>query len=399
MRHIERMIFCLTAGLTANLEAADFSGFIGLESRFYTDSDELQHALLLEPELYLENDPFSDSLTIKLFHRQDEVDEARSHSDLREFMWLHSKNNWELHLGVGKVFWGVTESAHLVDIINQTDNLEGFDGEEKLGQPMLHWSGLYDWGIVDAFVLPYFREREFTSLVGGLPSSPEIDTDSPRYESGGEEKHTDLALRYSRSLGQWDFGLSYFTATNRDPYLLPIDVNVVGEEEVEGSSFVFRPYYTQITQFGLDLQATIGAYLWKLEAIQREDSMDSYTAFVFGLEYTIVGVWDSQMDLGLLIEKHHDGRGQEATTPLQDDLFLGARFAFNDMQDTSVLVGVIQDLEDSKSYSGVIEASRRVGGSFRVTLDALLIQSQNPIDPLFMVNKDDQINFHLEYYY
>ena len=52
----------------------------------------------------------------------------------------------KFRVGVGKVFWGVTESQHLVDIINQTDLVENIDTEDKLGQPMLETTWLQNWG-------------------------------------------------------------------------------------------------------------------------------------------------------------------------------------------------------------------------------------------------------------
>ena len=48
-------------------------------------------------------------------------------------------------------FWGVTETAHRVDILNQTDQVESFDGEDKLGQPMVNFSWSKDWGTLDLY--------------------------------------------------------------------------------------------------------------------------------------------------------------------------------------------------------------------------------------------------------
>ena len=50
--------------------------------------------------------------------------------------------------GVRRVFWGVAESNHLVDVINQTDAIENPDQEDKLGQPMLNLA------YVEYFCLP-----------------------------------------------------------------------------------------------------------------------------------------------------------------------------------------------------------------------------------------------------
>ena len=51
-----------------------------------------------------------------------------------------SSENYETKIGVRKDFWGVTETVHRVDILNQTDSVDGFDGEDKLGQPMINLS-------------------------------------------------------------------------------------------------------------------------------------------------------------------------------------------------------------------------------------------------------------------
>ncbi len=69
-----------------------------------------------------------------------------THWDIRELSWIHVGNGWESRVGIRKVFWGVTEGRHLVDIINQTDQVDQVDGEEKLGQPMINLSTVRDWG-------------------------------------------------------------------------------------------------------------------------------------------------------------------------------------------------------------------------------------------------------------
>ena len=72
--------------------------------------------------------------------RFDHEDSARNLIDIQELSWIRVGEDWELRAGVRKVFWGVTESRHLVDVINQLDFTEGLDGEEKLGQPMVNVS-------------------------------------------------------------------------------------------------------------------------------------------------------------------------------------------------------------------------------------------------------------------
>jgi len=56
-----------------------------------------------------------------LFGRVDQHDRNRTHGDIREGFFELFFDEWSLGFGIPKVFWGVTESRHLVDIINQND--------------------------------------------------------------------------------------------------------------------------------------------------------------------------------------------------------------------------------------------------------------------------------------
>ena len=94
--------------------------------------------------------------------------------------YLHIDDGWDLTAGFDKVFWGVMESSHLVDYINQTDAVEDVDGEDKLGQPMLHLGLQRDWGDLNFFYLPYFRERTFPGRHGRLRAFLVVDTDRAR---------------------------------------------------------------------------------------------------------------------------------------------------------------------------------------------------------------------------
>ncbi len=402
MQHIHshahhRALIALTLTLMAmGVQAGEWSGNVALEARHFPSEplDTRQHddnfSFSAQPEYYHEWDGGNQSFIFVPFVRVDEGDDERSHSDIRELIWLRAADNWELRIGIGKVFWGVTESQHLVDIINQTDSVENLDGEDKLGQLMINGSWITDQGTIDLFLLPGFRERTFIGAEGRLRTTPRIDDALVSYESSDEEQHIDAAIRWSHSLGDWDIGLSHFSGTNRDPSLTPT-LNSTGE-------LVLAPRYTQINQSGLELQATIDDWLWKLEAIHRSGTGSDYNASVFGFEYTLVGLFDSALDLGLIAEYQYDDRGNNATTPFEDDLFLGARLTLNDAQSTEILAGVIADLnEQSRIYS--LEASRRLGEQFKLTIEARVLSQVDNADPLFTLSDDDYLLAELAWYF
>jgi len=98
-------------------------------------------------------------VVVKPFARWDLRDGNRSHADLREAKYARAIDNWEFRIGIDKVFWGVTEAVHLVDIVNQTDLVESIDGEEKLGQPMVMVSTVQDFGTITGYLLPFRAVR------------------------------------------------------------------------------------------------------------------------------------------------------------------------------------------------------------------------------------------------
>ena len=259
------------------------------------------------------------------------------------------------------MFWGVTESGHLVDIINQTDQREGFDGEDKLGQPMIRLSRILGQDTLDLFLLSGFRERKFLPASSPLALPFPISNNNAVYGASNGRQHLDIAVRFSGYRNAIDYGISWFSGTSRDP------------DFISEATGVYLQRYPLIDQLGLDLQVTLESWLWKLEAIHRtfdsESSTDTYTAAITGAEYSLFGLANGLFDLGLLAEWHTDSRDNLATVPLQNDLFTGLRLAFNDTQSSEVLAGAFLDLDDD-STSLRVEASRRVFGDARISLEA-----------------------------
>ncbi|MEJ2143213.1 MAG: hypothetical protein P8Y24_12820 [Gammaproteobacteria bacterium] len=374
--------------------ASEWSGYVVAEYRYFSeeslsaDQHDSYVSVSAQPEWFHQWDRGKQSFAFVPFIREDQYDDERSHVDIRELTWLKAAEDWELRIGIRKVFWGVTESQHLVDIINQTDLVENIDGEDKLGQPMVNLALINDWGTLDLFVLPYFRERTFPGVEGRLRTTPYVDTDNAQYESDKKEQHVDYALRWKHYIGDWDFGLSHFYGTSRDPRFV---LNPVPEP-------VFVPYYELIHQTGLDVQATLGAWLWKLEVIRRSSDLESYSAATGGFEYTFYGVMESAADIGLVMEYLYDDRGQLASTPFQDDLMLGVRLTLNDESSTEALVGVIDD-RDSRARMYSIEASRRFGNHWKMSLEGRWFDNIPDTDPLYSYKNDDVIQLEIAYYF
>jgi len=404
-------LFAITAALSNSAVAQDIAGWAELEGRFFPSSplypgqEQNSASTAVQPELYKE---WTDgrSFTFVPFYRYDSADDQRTHFDIREAILLLPREKFEIRAGIGKVFWGVTEANHLVDIINQSDLVESIDGEEKLGQPMVNFTLLADQGTFDFFVLPYFRERTFPGRGGRLRFDPFIDTGRRAvYENREKERHVDYAVRYSNTIGNLDIGISDFYGTTREPAYLA-EINGAGNLNI-------TPFYEIINQAGLDLQYVREAWLWKLEAIYRSGLADgNYYAVDAGVEYTFSGPGLRGKDLGLIVEYMNDSRdfGADTSAPaangyissrfnvfLNNDYLIGMRLAFNDIASSELLAGFIQDFDNGASIFQ-LEASRRIGDRWRVELDAYIFMDTNKDPLLKFLRQDSFVQLALKFY-
>ena len=383
---------------TAAAAQPSLAGFVALDVQGFPhqpvfpgqESRQVLPSFLFQPELYYDWPNGNDRLTVAPMMRLDVSDERRRHVDLRELNWLHAAPAWDLLVGVGKVFWGVTEARHLVDVINQTDRVEDLNGEDKLGQPMLRLALAQDWGTLTFFALPYFRQPTYPGEKGRLRSGLLVDTDSAQFESSMEEWHPDVAARWTHALGDWDVALGYFRGTSRAPRLTLND---------DAGARRLIPVYDQMDQASLELQWTIEAWLWKLEAISRWGHGEHFSAAVAGFEYTFFNLFGTAFDLGVLGEYLYDGRSAAApATPFENDVFVGARLAFNDVGSASILAGAIID-DQSGATLVTIEASRRLGDRWTVELEAVAFFNVPSTALFYSVSRDDYVQLRLSRFF
>jgi hypothetical protein len=264
-----------------------------------------------------------------------------------------------------------------VDIINQTDALKSFDGEEKLGQPMVQFSWFSsNWGSLDLFYLPYHRKRGFAGEKGRFRFSSVLEADAIGYESDKEEWHPDFAARWKHYIGVLDIGLSYFSGNGREPYF---------EFDDRGN---IKAFYPLVDQLGLDFQITAGAVLLKFESIYRKAEQQEFFAMDAGFEYTFSNVNNNGLDIGVLGEYLFDERDDWALSGLQNDIFYGSRIAFNDTQDTSILGGGIYDL-DTLTHLFTVEATRRLANGLVCSIEGRIFSGVSDEELFLLFFKQD----------
>ena len=338
-------------------------GEVSFENRSFSeqglfDQQKNHYSFTLSPEFYFESEDQNTSFTFKTKIRKDSLDNERNLFDIQDLSLIKVKNSYETRIGIRRDFWGVTETVHRVDIINQTDQVESFDGEDKLGQPMINFSLERDWGVLDIYALIGFRERTFAGEKGRLRAPFLIDTNSAIYESGAKNLRTDFAFRWSQSYRNLEIALSHFSGTSREPKF----INKTASSKT--------PYYGIIDQTGLEALYIMGSLALKLEAISRSGQGDRFSAATVGFEYTQVGILSSRLDLGWILELNYDDRYEESP------LALGTRLIFNDMYDSQILSGVMRN-EETGETNVFVEASRRIGNCCRMSFESIYFNGGN----------------------
>lgn len=399
-------ILILVIGLffSTSLHAQDLSGFFETEVRIFPASPAFNNQHLstitfaFEPEYFRDFGQSNWSLKTTPFLRLDGYDSERTHFDVREFYFQYYKNNWELKIGVGQVFWGVTESAHLVDVINQTDLVENLDTEEKLGQPLVNLSLIQDWGTLDFFYLPYFRERTFAGQAGRLRFQVPVDADNAQFDSSNKEWNPDFAVRYSHYFGSFDVGLSQFYGTSREPAF----------RITQQGSII--PRYFLMNQTGLDIQYTgENGWIFKGEGIFRATQGQDFFAFTGGFEYTFGNVNNTGKDIGIITEYLWDERELSLANPqnintslppnaFNNHLFFGSRVALNDVQSTEFLAGGTVSLEEGSIFFNV-EAERRFGDRWTTEIQFRGFANPQPDDFLYVFRRDSHLQIAIRRYF
>lgn len=418
-----------TLSFWQHLKSGELSGFVAVDSRWFVEPAlffgqnpaALNPGILAQPEYRFEWNDGDDRLTFVPFGRLDFQDKRRRHWDIREANWLHTAGHWDVRFGVGKVFWGVAESNHLVDIINQDDLIEDIDGEDKLGQPMLQFTLFHDLGTLELFFLPYFREVTFPGRKGRLRFNIPVATGQPSWDSSLEEWHPDGAIRWSRPIGNFDIGVSHFSGTGREPRFF---LRLRGAERPQ-----ILPRYDIIHQTSMDVQMTLESWLLKFEAMTRGGQGDRFAALVSGFEYTFYSVFQSVADVGVLGEYHYDGRstdvpletvlalrprplgplppvlptgtfslGSTAPTAFDNDIFMGIRISPNDVQSTEFLVGGAVDI-DTRSLFMSVEASRRIRDRWKVEFDARIFANVHESELFYDLRNDSFLQLRIARYF
>ena len=335
------------------------------------------------------------NLVVEPIYRYDLYDKNRSQLDLAQGYLIHYKDKFEIKLGISKVFWGITESKNLVDIINMHDLTNG-KPKTKLGQPMVNYSIISDkYGYFDYYYMPLFIKSSEIGSKGRLRLPLPKERDDNYLEGGVGKKQPSWAFKWEKNYNYYDFSVQFFRGNGRISSTI---------SKIDSNGLKYYSGYERITQLGTFIQRTYGPLILKFEGIRRNGQRNAksirknYFSSVFGLEYVITRAFNKVWDFNMYIEYSNDERNNDSNDYLQNDLFSGAKIYFNDTSGTELTLSKTTDM-DGGGNTGLIDISTRLTDDTRLTLEYNAYWAVNLKDSLYSFRRDNYFGFNLKKYF
>ena len=329
------------------------------------------------------------------YYRYDNHDKERSLFDFKENYLVVFGDSYEIKTGIGEVFWGITESKNLVDIINVYDSTDG-DQKAKLGQSLISYSYFTEKiGVFDVYYLPFFSKSSQIGKRGRLRLSKPIENYNTIYEGGAGEKVPSWAMKWAKNVGNSDFSVQAFRGNSRESSTIPL---------LENGVLKYFSGYERISQLGTYIQTIMGPYIFKMETIRRNgqknanNDRENYYSYTIGMEYLINRLFEKIWDITFFIEYNNDDRNNDSTDILQNDIFLASTLLMNNVNGTELTTGITLDL-DGGGDTANLELSTRITDNYRFTGIYQIYWSTNNKDILYNFRRDNYLGLKLVRYF
>ncbi|MDA9989762.1 hypothetical protein N9E48_03000 [Paracoccaceae bacterium] len=319
---------------------------------------------------------------LELVARIDDQDSGRRILEARQAYITTEIGGVEIYIGNRQEFWGKAESINIVDVVNQEDAAADQGGAGKLGAPSVSIERYANYGDLQFWYMPNFRELTFNDA--DAHPSGELPVKAARYQRSLGRNADDFAFRFSTVVNDWDLAGSLFYGTARKPILSVVDMGTA-----------LQPYYAEQRSVGLEAQYTGDATLLKWESLHGKQDGKDFFAAVAGLEYTLYGVLDQVWDLGLIAEAQYDERPQVAAERFY---VAGLRLTLNDAKDSSLLLLTSQDEAKDQSLIS-FDASQRINSWSSIDVGAKFFDAKTPSSVFGFLDDDDTISVKLNMFF
>lgn len=404
-------LLILALSLVAEFE---LSGHLDLDSQAYITAPDAKHKNNLTAtqtiELKYEKDEMS--AYVKLYAQEDYYDflEQAQHNErtfarLDELYLKYDFDNDSIQAGKSVKFWGALELRNIVDSFNPNDYRTDMFNQDKLGVWNLSYSHYTDSGELSLIVKLHEQNHkmaEFTYVYYFLPAGIEYDEKLLSHDSNTRPS---FYLTYSGSTETeyaLDFAFIYENGYDSQRYFTTNSTPISAPTKFQENAYIVDKFMTYNT---LVVEST----LIKLEALYAKvdgvKDIGDYSHIALGVEHSLED-FENGATLGLITEYYrYDTYEDEKYSDLelfetmQNDIFVGARYTFNNAEDSSIVGGVVADMEYAEqSYYAKFES--RFIQEFKVALDYYYINPSKSTQTAYaLLGKHQRIGLNIAWYF
>jgi len=413
-----KIFLALFISFTFLFAELELSGHLDVDSQAYLIRADAKHKNSFTLKQTLEFKYEKDDLTAfaKLYAQEDYYDflsedehNERTFARLDELFLKVDYEDDSIQAGKNIKFWGALELRNIVDGFNPKEFRDDmFSKTNKCGV----WNASYSHYTESAEITLIVKLNEPDQKMASYPYVyyffPEFVTYEDKLESSHGVDRPSLYLLYSGTTETeyaLDFAFIYEYGYDSQRYFTPDNpLNLA-----LGLPTEFRQNAYIASKFMIYNTLVVDSTLIKLEALYAKVDVDAavgdYSHVAVGFEHTVENFYKSA-GLGLIGEYYnyrtYDGEKYsdlELFETMQNDLFLGLRYSFNDSDDASIVGGVVADFEyDEEVY--YFKYDSRLGDSFRVGFDYYYIEpSKDEKTAYALLGRHQRVALNLAYYF
>lgn len=421
-----RNIFFTLFLIISNDIFAASGGEFALENRYYPKevaSASEDYNLSVFGRFYYDYEKESLFLKASGIGRFDILDEKRRFATVED-LFIEKKVGENIRLSLGYKVYNdsVLEIFHPADIINSRNFDGDFERLEKRGELALE-TEVYN---LDSSLSFYFFPHMERPLFPGAKSRMGVGREFDRVVAviRDDIKESDFwipqyGVRAKTKLLGFDIGAFYFRHIDRNRPVFAFNEFVSSPFLLPKNQKKFYPHFFEVDDFGFTLVGEISSILFKMESTyhhyvsEREllivdknkfslFSPDDHLELATGLEYILS--LESGHDMTFFLEWQkifiQKNSYQKKSSPFQNDLSLGARYALNDIAGTEIYAFILGDVAGRDEGIFSVKLSRRFSERIRYEVAARVVWAHENDDYGLRALEDDHyLTMNVRYFY
>jgi len=417
MRRVLLSGLLLASSLSAEIAV---SGHFDVDTQAYLKKPETKNKNAITLKQTLELEYTHDDLTLfsKLYAQEAYYDLTQDKQTERTFGRvdeLYVKYDFEndaIKAGKSIEFWGALELRNIVDGFNPTDFRNDFYSKDKYGVYNLQYAHYTESGEFSIIAKLYEQEQPMAAYPYVYNFFPKFVNYDGTLNTQKSKYRPSLYLKYSGSTDTeyaLDYAVIYENGYDSQRYFstqTPLHL-------VPGPDFAKPTHFTQeayiVNKIMTYNTLVVDNTLIKLEAlyakVDDDKKVGDYAHVGFGVEHTLENIYESAA-LGLIAEYYRydtfeDDKYDDLLLfeTMQNDLFVGARYSFNNANDSSFVGGGIFDLEyNEQSY--YLKFESRAWESLRVAMEYnRVIPSTSTKTAYALLGKHERFALNIAYHF